>query len=143
MIGYFNRITLVAALAILAAVSWWLTDRGTDRNVVRDGGSRHAADYFIENFTATTMDAQGRRKNELSAARMVHYPDDDTLELERPHLVQYSPGEPPLHTVADRGYTTPDSKSILMRGNVRVTRGAQGSQPGGRIETGEMRVLLE
>ena len=81
MIGHFNRITLVVALAILAAVAWWLTDRGADRNVVRDAKARHEADYFIENFTATTMDTQGRRKHELSAARLVHYPDDDTLEF--------------------------------------------------------------
>jgi lipopolysaccharide export system protein LptC len=89
------------------------------------------------------MDAKGRRKHELSAARLVHYPDDDTLEFERPHLVQYTPGEPPLHTIADRGYSTADSKTILMRGNVRVTRGAHGGKPGGEIETGEMQVLLE
>ncbi len=143
MVRHFNRITLVVALATLAAVAWWLTDRGTDRNAVRDGKARHEADYFIENFTATTMDTQGRRRHELSAARLVHFPDDDSIELERPHLVQYTPGEPPLHTVADRGYTTSDSKTILMRGNVRVTRGAHGGQPGGEIETGEMRVLLE
>ena len=143
MIGYFNRITLVAALAILAALSWWLTDRSTDRGGVRNDGPRHEIDYFIENFTATTMDARGRRKHDLSAARLVHYPDDDSLELERPHLVQYTPGEPPLHTVADRGYTSSGSKAILMRGNVRVTRGAHGTRPGGEIETDEMRVLLE
>ena len=143
MIGYFNRITLVTALAILAAVSWWLTERSADRGEVRDGSPRHELDYFIENFTATTMDTQGRRKHELRATRLVHYPDDDSIELEHPQLVQFSPGEPPLHTVADRGYTTPGSKSILMRGNVRVTRGALGSQPGGEIETQEMRVLLE
>lgn len=143
MIGYFNRITLVAALAILAAVSWWLTDSGADRNAVRNGKARHEPDYFIENFTAATMDAQGRRKHELSAVRLVHYPDDDSVELDRPHLVQYAPGEPPVHTVADRGYSTSDNKTILMRGNVRVTRGAFGGRPSGEVSTHEMQVLLE
>ncbi|MCK7491872.1 MAG: hypothetical protein MZW92_09595 [Comamonadaceae bacterium] len=63
MIGYFNRITLVAALAV-AGGGQLVADRAqrADRGGVRNDGPRHEADYFIENFTATTMDAQGRRK---------------------------------------------------------------------------------
>lgn len=143
MTSLLNRFAIVAVLLALAALSWWLPNRITDTTTLFDGERRHEPDYVIENFTATAMDPQGRRKHELSAAKLSHYPDTDALELVRPHLVQYTPDAPPLHTVADRGVTTPDSKEILMRGNVRVTRGAQGGQPGGEIQTQEMRVLLE
>ncbi|MCK7491873.1 MAG: LPS export ABC transporter periplasmic protein LptC [Comamonadaceae bacterium] len=72
---------------------------------------------------------------------MVHYPDDDALEARAPASGAVPPGEPPLHTVADRGYTSSGSKAILMRGNARVTRGrASRTRPGGETETGEMRV---
>jgi lipopolysaccharide export system protein LptC len=143
MTSLLNRLAVVAVLMALAALSWWLPNRVTDRTTLFDGERRHEPDYIIENFTATAMDPQGHRRHELSAVKLSHYPDTDTLELVRPHLVQYTPGAAPLHTVADRGMTTPDSKEILMRGNVRVTRGVHGGQPGGEIQTQEMRVLLE
>jgi len=140
---HFNRLAIAVALLLLAALMWWLPNALTPRGALFDTEKRHEADYIIENFTATVMDSHGRRKHELRAARLEHYPDDDTVTLDRPYLVQYSPDGPPLHTRADRGYTTTTSKEILMRGNVRVTRSARTDSPAGEVTAQEMRVLLE
>ncbi len=143
MTDHFNRLAIVVVLLALAALLWWLPNALAPRDGLFETEKRHEPDYTIENFTATVMDTQGHRKHELRAARLEHYPDDDTVALDRPYLVQYTPDGPPLHTRADRGFTTTTSKEILMRGNVRVTRGAKAGTPAGAVTTEEMRVLLE
>jgi lipopolysaccharide export system protein LptC len=143
MPSHFNRVALAVALLGLAALVWWLPNALTPRGELFEGEKRHEPDYIIENFTATVMDPHGHRKHELRAHRLEHFPDDDTVTLDRPYLVQYKPDGPPLHTRADRGFTTTTSKEIVMRGNVRVTRSARAGSPAGEVTAQEMRVLLE
>lgn len=143
MTRHFNRLAIAAVLAALLALAWWLPSALTPRSGLFESESRHEPDYTIENFTATEMDAQGRRKHELRAAKLMHYADDDSADLIRPYLIQYPPDAAPIHTRADRGHVSPDGKVILMQGNVRVTRGASGADPAGEVQTREMRVILE
>jgi lipopolysaccharide export system protein LptC len=141
--AHFNRLAIAAVLIALAALSWWLPNATTTRSGLFDSESRHDPDYIIDNFTATEMNAQGQRKHELRAAKLVHYADDDSADLTQPYLIQFPPDAAPVHTRADRGRVSPDGKEILMQGNVRVTRGASGTDPAGEVQTREMRVILE
>lgn len=143
MTAAYNRFAIIAILAALAALSWWLPMSLTDRAASPDDEARNEPDYIIENFTAVAMDAIGWRKHELRAERLEHFPDDDSVELEKPYLIQYVQGGPPTHTRADRGTTSSDGKEILMSGNVRVTRGSAGRQAAGEVLTDELRVILE
>lgn len=143
MNALFNRIAVAAVLLALAGLTWWLPNALTQRTSLLDSESRHDPDYYIDNFTAIAMDANGWRKHELRAEKLVHYPDTDTAELDKPYLVQYSPDAAPVHTRADHGTATPDGDEILMRGNVRVTRSGSGREPAGEVVTQEMRVLLQ
>ena len=63
--------------------------------------------------------------------------------LSRLEASSVPPDAAPVHTRADRGRVSPDGKEILMQGNVRVTRGASGTDPAGEVQTREMRVILE
>jgi len=141
--AHFNRLAVLALLVALAALSWWLPNALTPRGNLFGGEARHEPDYTIENFTAIEMDAQGWSKHELRAAKLEHYADDDSADLTQPYLVQYARDAAPVHTRADRGRVSPDGKEILMQGNVRVTRGASGTDPSGEVQTREMRVILE
>ena len=143
MTRHLNRLALVAVLVALAALAWWLPNALTPRDNLFDSESRHDPDYIIDNFTATEMNAQGQRKHELRAVKLVHYADDDSADLTQPYLIQFPPDAAPVHTRADRGWVSPDGKEILMQGNVRVTRGASGTDPAGEVQTREMRVILE
>jgi lipopolysaccharide export system protein LptC len=140
---HFNRLAVVAVLVALAVLSWWLPTALAPRGGLLDSENRHEPDYTIENFVATEMNAQGQRKHELRAAKLVHYADDDTADLTQPYLIQYPPDAAPVHTRADRGRVSPNGKEILMQDNVRVTRGASGTDPAGEVQTREMRVILE
>ena len=143
MTEHFNLIAIAAVLLILAALSWWLPTALTPRGNIFTGDTRHDPDYIIDNFVATELNPQGKPKHELRAAKLVHYADDDTSDLTQPYLIQYSPDAPAVHTRADRGQVSPDGKLIVMRGNVSVKRGGSNADPGGEVQTQEMRVILE
>jgi len=144
MSSTLNRLAVAVALLALLALTWWLPNALTERTGLFDGETRHEPDYIVENFTAVAMDASGWRRYELRAAKLKHYPDDDTMELDKPYLVQYSPNAAPVHTRADHGYMTSKGNEILMRGNVRVTRGASGArEPAGEVTSQELRVELQ
>ena len=78
MTGHFNRLAIAAVLVALAALSWWLPNALTPRSGLFDSESRHDPDYIIDNFPAKEMNAQGQRKHELRAVKLVHYADDDS-----------------------------------------------------------------
>lgn len=144
MSSVLNRLAVAVALLALLALTWWLPNALTERTTLFDGEARHEPDYIVENFTAVAMDATGWRRYELRAVKLTHYPDDDMMELEKPYLVQYSPDTPPVHTRADRGSMKSGGNEIVMRGNVRVTRGASGGkEPAGEVTSQELRVELQ
>jgi lipopolysaccharide export system protein LptC len=142
MTRHFPKLAALLALLALGALFLWLPS-GLLLRPVAETEKRHEPDYIIEKFVATAMDEQGRLKHELRASRLEHFADDDSMELEQPYLIQYSPDAPPLHTRADRGSTRGEGKDILMRGNVRMTRGPAGTSPAGEVVAQEMRVLLQ
>lgn len=140
-----TRRQLIAAL-LLAVVSGgllWLRSAG-DREVTgappADG---HVPDYYLETFTLTAMTPSGRPDHRLDATRMEHFPDDETSELERPHMVFYRPAGPAWHVDAERGWVGPDGDTVRLLGRVDITRdGASGHTPM-HIETRDLDVHLE
>ena len=85
---------------------------------------RHDPDYLVTNFTTTTYNRDGAAETVLSAAQMMHYPDDDTTELVAPRVVQAKPNEPRLTVRADRGQLSRDGDEIFLYDNVLLVRDA-------------------
>jgi lipopolysaccharide export system protein LptC len=137
-----NKSIIAAVLLALVALSIWLPNAFIDPVLTIDNGPQGTPDYIIENFTSTAMDQHGRPKHVLSAARLVHYPNEKSAYLEQPRLVQYAPGSPPVHTTADRGKVYNDGKELQMTGNVRVTRGGDGDDPSADVIARELHVIL-
>jgi len=139
-----ERLLIVLALIVFAALTVWTQfeqDTPAERPVTDTG--RRDPDYYIENFTTTGMDETGQRRYTLKAERLVHYPDDNTALLDKPHLIQYPAGQAPTHTYAESGWVSSDGEEVLLVGNVRVIRGAQAGDPGGVATSDRMRVLLK
>ncbi|GMR03687.1 MAG: hypothetical protein BMS9Abin22_189 [Gammaproteobacteria bacterium] len=137
-----KKITIAVLLTLLAGGTWWLSQKATTPEAPFDGKTRHDPDYTIENFTTFVMNERGRRKYVLKAKRLAHYPDDGTSDLEQPYLIQYREGGAPLHTRATTGQLSNDASQIIMRGNVRVSRGRDPGSPGGEIKAERMKILL-
>lgn len=142
MRGDLHKAIIFMALMALLVLTVWLPNALVDPVLSINPQKSDSPDYFIENFTSAAMDERGRLKHELSAAKLLHYPNDQSAYLEKPYLIQYSPNGPPIHTVADKGRIYNDGKELLMTGNVQVIRGEHDGRPGGEIQTQKLHVIL-
>jgi lipopolysaccharide export system protein LptC len=111
-------------IGVLAALTFWL-DR-TMQPPPRDSGgaSRHDPDYIVEKLTAVRMSETGAASYTLSAAKLLHYPDDDTTELTAPRLVSYRSTKAPVTITASEALVSADGEHVYFRDDVRVTRAA-------------------
>lgn len=137
-----KKISIALTLALLAAGSWWLSERISGTSERFGGAPRHEPDYIVENFHATVLDKQGRRRYVLSARRLTHYADDGSSEMEQPELVQYGDGAP-VHARAANGWLPKDRSNLVLSGAVRVTRGRDARGAGGEITAERMNIRLD
>ena len=123
-------------LALMALITFWI-----DRNVQapqarRDGNARHDPDYKLNNFSTTKTDAEGNLRYVLSATEMLHYPDDDSTQLQRPRFTQYTVDKPYTQIQGQRGLVSSKGDNVYIMDNVKVVRQAFEGR-------GEMTVLTE
>lgn len=101
---------------------------------------RHDPDFVVERFTITRMDKSGAPESTLSAARMVHFPDDESTDLTEPRFRQTRPGEPPIEVVAKRGTVTKDGDEVHLMDDVVVTRAGVDERPPLIVETRYLKI---
>jgi lipopolysaccharide export system protein LptC len=104
---------------------------------------RHAPDYVVSNFTTTTYNRDGAVETVMSAATMVHYPDDDTTELIAPRLVHAKPQQARFSVRAERGQLSRDGDEIFLYDDVLLVRDATGERPEARMTTEFLHVLRD
>lgn len=114
---------LLALLALLAALTYWVERAVQLPQPKSDGSSRHDPDYRLTNFSTTKTDRNGNPRHLLAAVEMVHYPDDDSTHLVRPRFTQYAANRPYTQISGQRGVITSDGKNVYFMDNVKVVRG--------------------
>jgi lipopolysaccharide export system protein LptC len=122
-----DRFTLwfpAVLLVLLAMLSFWLDRTVQPLQPKNDGSSRHDPDYTVENFTATRMGIDGLPHHTLTAAKMVHYPDDDSTHLDQPHFTRFESGMAPIHVQSAKGLLSKEGEHAHFTGNVVVKREA-------------------
>lgn len=109
-------------VALLAALSFWLERMVQLPGPPRDGSTRHDPDYIVENFVAVRMGPDGVRLHQLEAARMLHYPDDDTTQLQSPRLLKFDGERLALSIVATRALVSSEGKVVDFSDEVKAVR---------------------
>ncbi len=128
-------------LLLLLAATYWLNlqvqspTSGPNRNL------RHDPDYIIDNFTATTLDEQGKIRFVMSAKKMWHYPDDDTTHLEAPKVESMAAGHPPMKMSAAIGEISSKGDEIFLRNNVMIVRPAYADKSELTFNTNYLHIL--
>jgi lipopolysaccharide export system protein LptC len=132
------------AVAALAALSWWLA-RDVERAHRLSGGPRDSReiDYYLRTLDFSTFSEQGELARTLKSPELRHYADDDSTELDRPHLTIYKNDAPPWRVRSDTGWVSPDGKLVKLHGDVLIERDAGRDIRPMRIVTRSMRVEPE
>ena len=135
-----TRLFPLVLLLALALLSFWL-ERAARQHPAQPSPLRHDPDYSAEAFTITDYGRAGAPESTLSAARMVHFPDDDSTDLVAPRLVQTRPGEPRLELSAERGLLSEDGAEVFLHDNVVLWRARLEQTPEARMESSFLHVL--
>jgi lipopolysaccharide export system protein LptC len=137
-----TRLFPLALMLALALLTFYL-ERAVREEEGHPALRRHDPDYLVTNFTTTTYNRDGATEARLSAARMVHYPDDDSTELVAPRLVQSKPAEPRITVTADRGALSRDGEEIFLYENVVLLREPEGGRPAARLTTNFLHLVRD
>jgi lipopolysaccharide export system protein LptC len=137
-----TRLFPLALMLALALLTFYL-ERTVREDDPVSAQRRHDPDYFVTNFTTTTYNAAGAVESVMSAARMVHYPDDDTTELFAPRVLQSKPAQPRYTVRAERGQLSRDGDEIFLYGDVVLVRDASADGPEARMTTEFLHVLRD
>jgi lipopolysaccharide export system protein LptC len=139
-----DRLTTTAPLilvAMLAGLTYWL-ERMVQPPVRAPGHvTRHEPDYIVEKLSAVSLNEAGTASYTLSAAKMVHYPDDDTTLLTTPKFVSYGAAKSPVTITSSEAVVSTNGQHVYFQDDVRVTRAAFGTNSELVVRTAFLHVM--
>jgi lipopolysaccharide export system protein LptC len=127
----------VILMGFIALGTYWLA-----RNTPTAGPTqapvkaRHDPDSFMRRFTVRSFDASGRLKNEIYGVEARHYPDTDTVEIDKPRMRSVGRDGDITVATAKLAVSNADGSEVQLIGDAVVTRDAttDGSKPKPRME---------
>jgi lipopolysaccharide export system protein LptC len=127
----FSLYLPVVLMGLLALGTWWLV-----RNapmpllpaIERQQGNQ--PDYFMKSFSVKSFDASGRLQSEVQGEEARHYPNSDTLEIDKARMRSVTPQGRLTVATADRALTNADGSEVQLFGNAIVTREPLPAKPG-------------
>jgi len=86
------------------------------------GPSRSDPDFIVSNISAVSLGETGKTEHTLTAAKMVHYPEDDTTLVTEPKFVSYGATRAPVSITARQGIVSSKGDHVYFQDDVRVAR---------------------
>jgi len=137
-----RSVTVFASLIAFVAISAWILNQLVEKEDEFKSATLHAPDYYMEDFTTTSMDEEGKLKNKLYAVYMAHYSHNNTTELLKPKLEFFRNHKPPLSMTADKGWVTAGNEVILLNGNVEIWENDEAGNISLQINTDKAKILV-
>ncbi len=112
-------------MVTLALITWWLARNAPQPEAqVRETAPRHEPDYIMQGVTLQRFDAEGALRVEVRGDHLRHYPDDDTVEVDKVHIQSWGQDQQLTSAVAQRAVTTSAAAELRLQGGAQVTRAA-------------------
>ncbi|WP_186110956.1 LPS export ABC transporter periplasmic protein LptC [Burkholderia gladioli] len=140
---HLSSLLPILALAALAGVTYWLlqaTLPPPGEAVARP--KTHSPDYFADNFSVTELDQSGATQYRLTAAKLIHYEDDETSQLTQPAMRAFQPGKPVVTATSKRGTVNGDVSIVDLYDDAKILRAAGASDPPMEADSEHFRVLV-
>ena len=125
---------------LLAGLTFWLERFVSSQATLPNGNQRHDPDMIAQNAVQERFDHTGKRQYVLHAGRMLHFPDDDSTQVETAHLDHYGQPET-LSITSDKADVTSGGQKVVLTGNVKGRRAASASIPEYTFNTTQITVL--
>jgi len=116
-------------MAVLALGTWWLVRNAPTVEEPREAvAPRHEPDYEMTNFVVQRFAKDGSLKTQIEGDRLRHFPDNDTLEIERARLRVVGTDGVVTLASANKALANGDGSEVQLLGDARVVRPAHGKE---------------
>ena len=123
-----DRATIYLPIILTAAVAlgtYWLVRNAPKLlEPTAKAAPTHEPDYFMRDFVIKNFLPNGDLRSELHGTEGRHYPDSDTMEVDKVRMRTVSPEGLVTRATADRGVSNSDGSEIQLFGNAVVVRDA-------------------
>ncbi|MFK5913269.1 MAG: LPS export ABC transporter periplasmic protein LptC [Woeseiaceae bacterium] len=116
---YITALLLIILLTIVVARIFKSIDESPTATKEK---THHTPDYFLKNFTSTTMDETGKPSYKVKAAYLEHFPDNDSMKLEYPLFSFYENNIKTWTVKADEALLFNKDEVIKLKGNVLLNK---------------------
>ena len=141
--GAWERVSVylpVILMGILALGTYWLASNTPIFSSPEAAKAvRHDPDYFMRKFEVKTFDATGRLKSEVIGIEGRHYPDTDTLEIDKARIRSFTEDGRLTTATADRALSNSDGSEVQLYGHAVVVREAAVDHAGNPVPRFEVR----
>jgi lipopolysaccharide export system protein LptC len=117
-----RTIFILFILGVAAAIGWWLKEQLIPDTAPQSVTKRQSHDYSMKAFTLTGMNQLGQPHYQLTADSMIHYPEDDHSDLEKPFMILFSENSPPWHVNSEKGKVYEQGELVKLLGKVIIKR---------------------
>ncbi|MEQ1515383.1 MAG: LPS export ABC transporter periplasmic protein LptC [Usitatibacteraceae bacterium] len=125
----------LAVLLSLVALTFWLNQFVQVPGARADSNLRHDPDIVVENFTAKALGPTGDVQYTVKAAKMSHFPDDDSSLMETVVFTSIHQDLPPIVAESPRGRLVEGADEVIMEGGVVVTSEKSAKYPPLKLST--------
>lgn len=108
-------------MLLLAGLTFWLM-RVVEVKQPEPDKTRHDPDMIVENFTARQLGLDGGERYTITATKMLHFPDDDSTELDRVQFSAKEKNDAPLVVTSERAKLTGKADEIFFLDRVQLVR---------------------
>ena len=120
--GKLHYFTILLLIVLLAAVSGWVFESIDIKPIFTKEKLRHDPDYFLKNFTATTIDKKGKPAYQIKAHHLEHYPDDNSMKLQQALFSFYENNIKIWTAQANEALILQNNEKIYLNGQVKLNQ---------------------
>lgn len=136
---FYYLLVLIIVLAIALISRWLLTTVETPTGRLAPE-ARHDPDYYLVNFKITVYQPDGTPAYHLDAEHMNHYPDDDTMTMQKLKLDYRDDKNRIWTTTANSGVAYQNIEVLHLDGDVLIRNQPQKPDQAITINTDTLRV---